>query len=155
MLAPGTSAPSIELPDLEANVFSLADALRGGPVVLVFFKVSCPTCQMTFPYLQKLADSRNTSAQLIAISQDDAGDSREFRQRLGVSMRTLLDAGPLYKASNAYRIDSVPSFFVIETDGTIALAFDGFNKSALEQVGRLFGVEMFHETDRVPALRPG
>jgi len=45
--------------------------------------------------------------------------------------------------------------FVIETDGTISLAFDGFNKSALEQVSRMFGAEIFRETDRVPALRPG
>lgn len=155
MLTSGTPAPDVDLPDLDGEHFSLEQALERGPVALVFFKVTCPTCQMTFPYLQRLDDAAGTGAQLIAISQDDTGDSREFQQRLGVSMRTLLDAKPDYVASNAYRIDSVPSVFLIEKDATISRSFDGFNKAGLEQVGQVFGIQMFREADQVPNLRPG
>jgi peroxiredoxin len=155
MLEPGVPAPDIDLPDLDGAAWSLRDALRHGPVVLAFFKISCPTCQMTFPFLQRLADSPNGGPQLIAISQDNAADSREFQQRFGVSMRTLIDASPRYSASNAYRITSVPSIFTIETDGTIAFAMDGFNKTGLEMLGQLFRITPFRESDRVPALRPG
>jgi peroxiredoxin len=155
MLHPGASAPEIDLPDLDGGQLKLTEALERGPVVLVFFKIACPTCQMTLPFLQRLADSTLSKAQLVAISQDDAGDTREFQQRFSVSMPTVLDVRPNYPASNAYRIDNVPSIFLVQTDGMIALAVDGFHKAALKDLGRLFGVEVFRETDRVPELRPG
>jgi peroxiredoxin len=155
MLLPGASAPDIDLNDLDGSAWNLRKALELGPVVLAFFKVSCPTCQFTFPFLQRLADSSNSSHRLVAISQDDAPNTREFEQRTGVSMPTLIDVPPRYSASNAYRITSVPSIFLVETDGTISMAAAGFHKAALEDLGQRFGVAPFRETDHVPALRPG
>ena len=156
MLQPGDAAPDINLPDLDGAAWKLHEALQHGPVVLAFFKISCPTCQLTLPFLQRLADSpAGSGPQLVAISQDDVPDTREFQQRFGVSMPTLVDAPPRYTASNAYRVTSVPSIFAIETDGTIASAMEGFNKVELEKLGRRFGVAPFRESDRVPALRPG
>ncbi len=155
MIAPGTPAPDIELPDLDGAPFELRNALQRGPVLLAFFKISCPTCQMTFPFLQRLADGPSAGAQLIAISQDSAEDSREFQQRLGLTMRTLLDAKPGYQASNAYGISNVPSLFLIESDGTISVAADGFHKAALEEMSKPFGIALFREIDRVPPFRPG
>jgi peroxiredoxin len=154
MLGTGDPAPEINLPDLDGIPWTLREALQQGPVVLAFFKVSCPTCQMTFPFLQRLADSSGSSSRLIAISQDDVPDSHEFRQRVGVSIPTLIDARP-YPASNAYRITSVPSIFTIETDGRIASAVEGFNKAALETLGQRFGVAPFRDGERVPSMQPG
>jgi peroxiredoxin len=155
MLQPGDSAPDISLPDLDGAAWKLQEALQHGPVVLAFFKISCPTCQLTLPFLQRFADSPNGGPGMVAISQDGVPDSREFQQRFGVSMPTLTDAPPGYSASNAFRISSVPSIFVIETDGRIASAVEGFNKAELEKLGGRFGVAPFRESDRVPALRPG
>ena len=155
MLRPGDFAPDINLPDLDGAAWNLREALRHGPVVFAFFKITCPTCQLTLPFLQRLADSPSSGPQLVAISQDDVPDTREFHQRFGVSMPTLTDAPPRYSAGNAYRITSVPSIFVVETDGKIASAVDGFNKAELEKLGQRFGVSPFRESDRVPALRPG
>jgi len=155
MLLPGTAAPDITLPDLDGAAWTLREALRSGPVVLAFFKISCSTCQLTFPFLQRFLDSPHGGAALIAVSQDDVPAAREFQQRFGVSMPTLIDAEPVYAASNAYRIASVPSIFVIETDGRIALAVEGFHKTALEDLGRRFGVAPFREGERVPAVQPG
>lgn len=156
MLEPGASAPEIRLPDLEGAAWPLDEAWRQGPVVLVFFKVSCPTCQFTFPYLQRLAED---GVPFIAISQDDAADTREFQQRFGIYIRTLVDVPRSWPASNAYGITSVPSFFAIEPDGKsggrIAAAFDGFNKAQIERLGERFGVVPFGAGDHVPELRPG
>jgi peroxiredoxin len=150
MLQPGIAAPAIELPDLSGAMRNLHHELRNGPVVLAFYKVSCPTCQMTLPFLERLAASAN----LIAISQDDARDSREFNRRFGISVPTLLDSRP-YAASNAYGITNVPSVFVVEPDGRISSSFSGFHKAALEKLGARFGAPVFRDTDRVPELRPG
>jgi peroxiredoxin len=155
MLQPGVTAPDINLPDLDGAAWRLHDALQNGPVVLVFFKISCPTCQLTFPFLQRLVDSTNGGPSIVAISQDDVLDSREFHQRFGVSMSTLVDTPPGYSASNAYRITVVPSIFVVETDGRIASAVEGFNKVELEKLGQRFGLAPFRESDRVPTFRPG
>jgi len=155
MIQPGAPAPDISLPDLNGTDWTLRDALPDGPVVLAFFKVSCPTCQLTFPFLQRLADSPDGRSRLIAIAQDDAPDAREFQQRLGVSMPTLIDAAPRYSASNAYGITSVPSIFTVETDGKISSAVEGFNKAELEKLGQRFHASPFRESDRVPGVRPG
>ena len=150
MIQPGLPAPPVELPDLNGVLHSLEDALRNGPVVLAFYKISCPTCQLAFPFLDRLAGSAN----LFAVSQDDARDSREFNQRFGTSVPTLLDARP-YPVSSAYQITNVPTIFVIETDGRVSSAHHGFNKAELEKLGERFGAAVFRETDRVPILRPG
>jgi len=154
MLATGAQAPDIQLPDLNGHDWNLAQALKNGPVILAFFKISCPTCQMTFPFLQRLADAA-PSTLLIAVSQDDASATREFHDRFGVSMPTLLDTPRTYPASNAYQITSVPSLFVVEPGGKISFAVEGFSKAAIEKLGERFGASPFRESDHVPALRPG
>jgi peroxiredoxin len=151
----GAAAPEIDLHDLDGAAWSLRKALQHGPVVLAFFKISCPTCQLTFPFLQRMADSPHGGPPLIAISQDDAPDSREFQQRFGGSMPTLIEAPPDYSASNAYRVASVPAIFTIGADGKIASSMEGFNKAALEELGLLYHVAPFRESDRVPSFRPG
>jgi len=154
MLAAGAKAPDIQLPDLNGHHWTLTQALKNGPVVLAFFKTSCPTCQLTFPFLQRLADA-SPSTLLMAVSQDEASATREFHERFGVSIPTLLDTPRTYPASNAYQIASVPSLFMVEPDGKISFAIEGFSKAALEQLGERFGGSPFRETDHVPALRPG
>ena len=53
-LKAGTSAPDFTLPTIDGKKFSLRDALARGPVLAAFFKVSCPTCQYAFPFLERI-----------------------------------------------------------------------------------------------------
>ena len=156
MPQPADGAPDFELPLLTGGSWSLAEALSKGPVLLAFFKIACPTCQLTFPYLQRLADSRAPGApQLVAISQDNSGDTIYFQQQFGVSMPTVLEDTRTWNTSNAYRISSVPSLFLISRDGSVAHSFEGFVRSELEKLAELFAVPIFGPEDRVPAMKPG
>ena len=156
MLQPGASAPDIDLPDTDGASWSLREALRNGPVVLAFFKISCPTCQFTFPFLQRLADSADGGAQLIAISQDDAEDTREFQQSFGVSMATLLDASPDYPASNAYGIAGVPSIFWSKRTGKSPSPWKVSKRPNWRELGAAIPAPpLSGKRDRVPDLRPG
>ena len=156
MLAAGKSAPDVSLEDLAGGRWSLADALKKGPVLLAFFKISCPTCQLTFPFLQRLADGGGKGApQLVAVSQDDAAGTAQFHKRFNLSMRTAIDKPRTYPASNAYGISHVPSLFLIEPDGRISVAVEGFSKAHLEKLGERFGAAPFHGDDRVPVMQPG
>ena len=156
MLAAGAQAPDFELPDIAGAKWTLGESLKRGCVLVVFFKVSCPTCQLTFPFLERLAASVTPAApQLVAVAQDDAAGVTQFQQRFHVSMRTLLDVPRSWPVSNAFRISNVPSIFLIEPEGRISLAVDGFSKAGLEELGTRFGTAPFRPDENVPVFRPG
>src|SRR5258707_14446222 len=116
-IAVGHAAPGFTLKSLDGKEYSLAKLLEKGPVVAAFFKISCPVCQFTFPYLQRLAERYyGDSATVIAISQDDARSTAEFNREYGVKFTTLLDeAGvPIFKG---YRPNLVPTILLIEPEG--------------------------------------
>lgn len=133
----------------------MKDLLARGPVLLAFFKVSCPVCQYTFPFLQRLHESGNGIA-IIGVSQDKAAATREFNQEFGVAFPMLLDDGAAgYPVSNAFGIQTVPSLFLIEPDGAISLSANGFVKQDLEALGQRLGAAVFQAGERIPEYKPG
>src|SRR5215831_5120833 len=91
-LTTGTKAPDFSLQAMDGSMFSLREALGNGPVVLAFFKVSCPTCQYAFPFLQRLFEAyRNRGVRLIGVSQNDASDTAAFAKQYGVKFPIVLD----------------------------------------------------------------
>ncbi len=156
MLESGT-APAIELSTLSGEKFSLAERLREGPVVLVFFKISCPTCQFTLPFLGRLFDAQFPGSPCVfGISQDRTGTTSEFNKHFGIHFPVLLDlAEENYPVSNAYGITNVPSLFLVGRDGRIEWSVNGFHKAELNELGKRFGRSPFEAGERIPALRPG
>ena len=53
-------------------------ALKKGPVVAAFFKVSCPVCQLAFPYVERIFKAYKGPGKftLVGVSQDDAADTQ-------------------------------------------------------------------------------
>lgn len=147
----GDKGPEFRLRSLDGGFVSLADLRRDGPVAIVFFKVSCPTCQFTLPFLQRLRD-RN----VVAISQDAAEATREFHEAFGITLPTLLDERREgYPASNAWGLTNVPTLFVVEQDGSISTVENGFSRSGLEALGAKLGRPVFRPGEQTPAFRPG
>jgi peroxiredoxin len=155
MLEAGSEAPAFELQELNGGRRSLQAILERGPALFAFFKSSCPVCQLTLPFLDRMADS--PTMQVIAISQDDAETTRAFQRRFGVSRQPILfdEAKAGYPASNAFGISSVPSLFVVEQDGKISKAFSGFSKRDIEALGERMGVAPFRPDDNVPEWKAG
>jgi peroxiredoxin len=136
-LATGKKAPDFELKTLDGNKFSLADELARGPVVLAFFKVSCPTCQYAFPFLDRLYKvyGRN-GVTLVGVSQNGAKETSSFINEFGVTFPILLDNTNSYPASNAYGLTNVPTIFWIAQDGEIEVSSVGWVKADFEQMNR-------------------
>lgn len=155
MLAEGATAPDFEL---QSAISGESKGLRrsllasGNPVLLAFFKISCPVCQFAFPFLQRIAGS--ASLTIVGISQDDAHGTSEFNEELGISLESLIDPRP-YRVSSSYRISNVPSMFLVEPDGKISHSVIGFSKAAFEEFGRRAGLRPFREDELIPAYRPG
>ncbi|HBY61145.1 MAG TPA: hypothetical protein DEH78_15085 [Solibacterales bacterium] len=151
MLSPGDRAPEIRLPDLEGQPRSLA-ALSGAKASLVvLFKIACPTCQFTLPFLDRM---KAGALAVVGISQDDPESTREFNQEFGVSFPTLIDA-PAYAVSDAFRITHVPSLFVVETDGRISWSGTGWSRQAIEELEKKAGVRVVREREFVPEWKSG
>ena len=150
----GDNAPLFQLNDVSGRELSLEAELAKGTLLLAFFKITCPTCQFTFPWLNRLA--RESRVPVLGVSQDDASGTRDFNSAFGVTFPTLLDSAAAgYPVSNAYGLTHVPSLFLIEPDGRIAVAEAGFSRSMLEEIGQRFGGSPFKPGERVPEFKPG
>src|SRR2546425_585632 len=111
LLAPGDVAPGFRLHRLEGGEVSLAELLPTGPILLAFYKVTCPVCQFTLPFLERI--HAGAALPIYGISQDDAGDTREFNAEYGLTLPTLLDReDDGFPASNAYGISHVPTMYL-------------------------------------------
>ena len=136
-LATGAKAPEFELKTLDGKRFSLNEELAKGPVVLAFFKVSCPTCQYAFPYLERLYKAyRNRGIALVGISQNDAEETSAFAKDFGVTFPLLLDDTRSYPVSNAYGLTNVPTIFWVAQDREIEVLSVGWVKADFELINR-------------------
>src|SRR5262245_46625329 len=89
LIEAGSLAPDFELAALNDGQSTLSKLLSGGRLVLAFFKVNCPVCQMTFPYLERIHAG---GFRVYGISQNGAHDTLEFNRHFGITFPTLLDA---------------------------------------------------------------
>jgi peroxiredoxin len=161
-LSAGAKAPAFALESADGKKASLTDALKKGPVVAAFFKVSCPTCQFTAPFLERLHESyAGEKFTLWGISQDDAADTREFCQEFEVEFPALIDERG-YPVSNQYGITNVPTVFLIAPDGKIQESCVGFSKNDLEKMAaaaaRATGTpptSFFKPGEVIPDFKPG
>ena len=136
-LAVGTKAPGFELKTTDGKRFSLNNELARGPVVLAFFKVSCPTCQYAFPFLERLHKAYGQKGvALVGVSQNDARDTAAFGKEFGVTFPVLLDDTRSYPASNAYGLTNVPTLFWVAPDGEIEISSVGWVKADFDQINR-------------------
>lgn len=157
-LPAGTKAPDFSLPavfsDKDGGKFSLQAALKQGPVLAAFFKVSCPVCQYTLPYLERMHKAHgDKKITIVGISQDNQRDTAAFLKEYGVSFRTLLDDPNGYAVSNAYGLTNVPTLFLIGQDGQIEITSVGWVKQEVEDVNRKFSAAQ--QIPLPPIFQPG
>ena len=161
-LSKGKVAPPFQLATTTGQQLSLTEALGRGPVLLAFFKVACPTCQYTFPFLERLhGQLQEPGAQIWGVVQDKAQDGARFAATYGVTFPILVDDAP-YKVSRAYGLTHVPSLFLIKPDGAIEMYSDGFSKADLLAMHKsLAGLvsatppALFLPTEKIPEFKPG
>jgi peroxiredoxin len=154
LLDPGSPAPGFRLSRLEGGEATLAEFAESARVLLVFFKVTCPVCQLTMPFLERIHAAGAIA--ICGISQNHATDTHEFNRYFGVTFPTLLDSEDEdFPASNAYGISCVPTMFLVEPDGGISRVIEGWNKMEMEALGAAAGMTLFQPGDNVPAWKAG
>jgi len=160
----GNTAPNFSLKSLDGKEFSLSAALQKGPVLLAFFKIGCPVCQFTFPFLERLYQrNKSSKVSFAGISQNGPEKTAHFIKEYGITFPILLDPEEKgYIVSNAYGLTMVPTLLLVETDGSILVSSMGFVKADIESIaaqlaerGKLAKAPLFLPADTVPANRPG
>ena len=163
-LEAGVQAPDINLQYLDGGTFSLKEARKKGPVVAVFYKVSCPVCQMALPYLERIfrAYEKSGKSTFVGVSQDNAADTQAFSRQFGVTFPVLLDPAGKYPASNAYKLSNVPTTFLISPEGEIEFSSVSWSKSEMEELNRKLArlsniapAQIFLPGEKVPEFKPG
>jgi peroxiredoxin len=158
----GNIAPGFSLKGLDGKTYSLEALMERGPVVAAFFKISCPVCQFTFPFLERLYKQYGgKEVTFIGVSEDDARDTRKFAAEFGVTFPILLDEEG-YPVSSAYGLTNVPTIFLIDTEGTVKVSSMGFDKKDLESIAaelaatrKLAPGILFRPDESIPANKPG
>ena len=158
----GMGAPEIDLPSTKGTKISLQHALQQGPVLAVFFKISCPVCQFALPYVERVYRTYpQGKVSIVGISQDDQRDTESFAREYGITFPLLLDPEDRYPASNAYELTNVPSIFLIE-DGEVKLSIVGWDKRDMEEVNAKVAhasgqpvAPLFRKDEDVPLSKAG
>jgi len=161
VLEPGALFPSVSLLDGNGE----RAGLPKGETLYAFFKTTCPTCELTWPFLDRIRELGNGTLSVLAVSQDDRGATEAFNERLGVRTETVYDPEP-WRASDAVGLESVPTLFLVDDTGRIRETVVGFQRRKLDELGdraaRRAGREGSHEPvvlarpgEKVPELRPG
>ena len=108
-----------------------------GPVLAAFFKVSCPTCQYAFPFLERIYKANgNKNVTIVGISQNEKKDTAAFMKEYGMTFPVLLDDTKTFPVSNAYGLTNVPSIFWIAEDGEIEISSVGWDRQEIEVMSR-------------------
>ena len=158
----GHIAPKFFLNGVGGKSFLLEAALKKGPVVAAFFKITCPVCQFTFPFLERLHKAYGGErVNLVGISQDDARDTREFCEEYDITFPTVVDEDG-YPVSNQYGLTNVPTVLLINPDGKVAVSSMGFSKADLEEINAALAraagrapAPLFRPDEVVPDYKPG
>jgi hypothetical protein len=158
VLEPGARFPDLALTDEGGTPFPA----RRGETLYAVFKTTCPTCELTWPFLDRIRETGGGGGlAVVAVSQDDPDATRDFGRRLSTSLSTAYDRNP-WPASDTLGVANVPTLFHVRADGTLAETVVGFDRSRLEHLAdhaaRLAGrapVPLFRPDEHVPALKPG
>lgn len=146
-ISPGSPAPDIPGADRPQ-----------GPWAVMFYKVTCPTCQMAAPVAERLA--QQIPDRFLGVGQDPREKLEQFAEELGTSFPSVVDEPP-YGVSNAYGVRTVPTLFILDDGGVVEVVEswdrDGWNRAAakLSVLAGSAVESLSWEGDGLPPFRPG
>jgi peroxiredoxin len=161
ILETGALASHFTLLAIDGREYNLPRDLEGRPALLVFFKTTCSTCDLTFPYLNRLRAAYPEGWQLWAVSQDVADRALPYADRMDIAYPVVIDA-PAYEASKLYDPPATPTMFLIGPNGRIEFTTYGFSKEDVNELARRIAAHLGAESkivapagDGHPDFKPG
>jgi len=138
-ILPGDTAKDFKLQRADGRGSITLSSLRGKPVVLEFWADWCSVCMGHMPDLERWAEAHK-SIPVLAIHQGGSVTGvKKLLSKHGWSKATFLIDGR-NSVSGKYRVDTLPTFFVLDTKGQIVdvkigSAGDGWLNDAVKRAG--------------------
>lgn len=141
---------------MDGAAVTTTELLSHSGILLAFFKVTCPVCQYTLPFLDRIhREASGASIRIFGVSQNSLDDTREFNKEFDIHFAPLIDNEGSFEVSNLFGISMVPSMFLIGQDRTVEWVSQGFSRRDLETLGLRMGAQVFRNGEQVPDFRPG
>lgn len=124
----GKVPPSFSLLDLSGNQISLA-GYQDKVIVLDLWATWCPPCRVEIPFLVELYEEhKDAGLVVIGIGLDDGGAKvlKPFVEQYGITYPILVGNR---EVGQRYRVQGIPTTFVIDRNGRIAAKHLGFRPS--------------------------
>ncbi len=142
LLDEGSEAPGWKLPlaDGSGKLLEL-EKLQGKVVVIDFWSTTCPPCLREFEEIDAVLwqiESMGAVVVGIAAGGETVLEVREFKEKRHVDFQLVVDSGAI---ASAYRVNSLPTMYVIDKQGRISVAHRGFwdRKSIIQAVRHATG----------------
>jgi len=141
-------APDFALKDIDGRTVHLSD-YKGKVVLLDFWATWCGPCRMEIPWFIELQrEDKDRGLEVLGVSMDDNGwaDVKPFLAEMKVNYRVVIGDD---KTAEIYGgVDSLPTTFLIDRDGRIAVVHIGLaNRKDIED-----GVEQLLQSNPKAAL---
>lgn len=133
-LSEGNRAPDFTVMGVDGEAITLSD-LRGDVVLLNFWGTWCGPCRREMPEFQQAYERLNEDGfEILAVSFDDTFEAiATFRDEFGLTFPLALD--DTGEINDAYGIQTRPSSFLLDKDGTIvARHFGMMTESQIEDM---------------------
>ena len=128
-------APNFILSDVNGKEISLDD-LKGKVVVLDFWATWCAPCIASMPAMKKVSSKHPDVVFIFIATQEQGKDPlsriRAYLKKNGFPLNVLIDTpsktnSDLFSTANLYRINALPTKFVIDKNGKIRFISSGFS----------------------------
>lgn len=135
-------------------------AFGDGPRLVVFYKVTCPVCQMAAPKVAAFEEA--FPGRVIGVGQDPVEKLEAYGREFGMpGVPAVPDLEP-YDVSNSYGIDVVPTFVLVDGNGVVDDAVVSWDRERVNGLSRRFAtlagtdpVIISEPSDGLPPFRPG
>ena len=129
------------------------------PQAVVFYKVTCPTCQMAGPKLEAFQDAY--PGRIAGVGQDPEDKLAQFHRSYGLTFPSVPDLPP-YAISTAYGVEIVPTTFLVDRDGRVEAVVEAWDRDGLNRISRRLAdltgsayAPISEPGDGLPPFRPG
>jgi len=134
------TAPDFKTHDLSGHDVSLT-SLRGKVVLLDFWATWCQPCWMAAPVLESLHERyHGQGLVVVGVSTDDPNTATNvpaMTQQAGLKYTICADPAADSKIALAYRVDSLPTQYLIDRHGHIRWSQEGFSTDEQTQLPAL------------------
>lgn len=125
----GNPSSDFTLEDIEGDLFTLADHIGDGPILINFWATWCTPCKHELPHLQALHEKYTEAGfTLVTVSEDSPKSQAKVRPYVRSKRYTftvLLD--PNSEVLHLYQGNSLPFQVLLDKDGNIVETHQGYN----------------------------